>query len=156
MPCYLIPSRWSLGQRPPLLPELALLVRRGMRPAIGAVGWPSSGSMGLMGQPRHPDVLRAIETVIDKTRQAGLFVGIGIGDDPDLVMEWADKGAQWLAMGSDVGLMLRAARQRIVDGVAQSKGALGVMVGNAQAARQHRVVSAATFEFVLPGLSVSV
>ncbi len=70
-----------------------------------------SGSMGLMGQPRHPDVIREIETVIAKTRRAGLFVGIGIGDDPDILMEWADKGAHWLAMGSDVTLMLRAARQ---------------------------------------------
>lgn len=70
-----------------------------------------SGSMGLMGQPRHPDVIGAIETVVTKTRQAGLFVGIGIGDDPDVLTEWAGKGVQWLSMSNDVGLLLRAARQ---------------------------------------------
>lgn len=70
-----------------------------------------SGSMGLMGQPRHPEVLAAIETVIARARKAGVFVGIGIGDDPEPLMEWADKGVQWLTMGGDYSLMLRAAGQ---------------------------------------------
>lgn len=70
-----------------------------------------SGSMGLMGQPRHPDVMHEIETVIAKARRTGVFVGIGVGGDPGILMEWADKGVQWLAMGSDVGLMLAAANQ---------------------------------------------
>ena len=81
-----------------------------MRPAIGAVGWPSSGSMGLMGQPRHPDVIREIEMVIDKTRRAGLFVGIGIGADPDILMEWAERGVQLI--GSWIGLAPYGAGQR--------------------------------------------
>jgi 2-keto-3-deoxy-L-rhamnonate aldolase RhmA len=70
-----------------------------------------SGSMGHMGEPRHPEVLRAIETVIAKTRQTDRFVGIAIGDDPTLLNEWVDKGAQWLSMGNDFSLMLRAAGQ---------------------------------------------
>jgi 2-dehydro-3-deoxyglucarate aldolase/4-hydroxy-2-oxoheptanedioate aldolase len=70
-----------------------------------------SGSMGLMGQSRHPKVLQALETVITKARQAGLFVGIGIGDDPAVLMEWADKGVQWLTLGNDYSLLLRAAQQ---------------------------------------------
>jgi 2-dehydro-3-deoxyglucarate aldolase/4-hydroxy-2-oxoheptanedioate aldolase len=70
-----------------------------------------SGSMGLMGKPRHPDVLRAIETVIGKARKKGVYVGIGIGEDPDIVTEWIDKGVQWLSMGGDFTLLLRAARQ---------------------------------------------
>ncbi len=70
-----------------------------------------SGSMGLMGQPRHPDVIAAIKTVIAKARRAGVPVGIGSGDNPDHVLEWIDMGMQWLAMGNDVSLMLRAAGQ---------------------------------------------
>jgi 2-dehydro-3-deoxyglucarate aldolase/4-hydroxy-2-oxoheptanedioate aldolase len=67
-----------------------------------------SGSMGHMGEPRHPDVVRAIETVIQKARRANMFVGIGIGNDPDLTIDWLNKGMNWVAMGSDFGLMLRA------------------------------------------------
>ena len=70
-----------------------------------------SGSMGLMGQPRHPDVLKAIDTVIAKSRKAGVFIGIGIGDDPDILREWVDRGMQWISMGNDYSLMLRAADQ---------------------------------------------
>ncbi len=69
-----------------------------------------AGSMGRMGQPRHADVIRAIETVIGKARKKGVFVGIGIGDDPDILIEWVDKGINWLAMGADFSLLLRAAR----------------------------------------------
>lgn len=68
-----------------------------------------SGSMGLMGQARHPDVLSTIETIIAKARKAGIYVGIGIGDDPDVLIEWVGKGMQWLVMGTDFTLMLRAA-----------------------------------------------
>jgi 2-dehydro-3-deoxyglucarate aldolase/4-hydroxy-2-oxoheptanedioate aldolase len=70
-----------------------------------------SGSMGHMGEPRHPEVLRAMESVIAKARRTSVFVGIAVGDDVDLLNEWVDKGAQWLAMGGDYSLMLRAAME---------------------------------------------
>ncbi len=72
-----------------------------------------AGSMGLMGQPRHPDVLKAIESVIVKARKAGIPVGIGIGDDPDQLADWIARGVQWLAMGGDCSLLLRAARETV-------------------------------------------
>jgi hypothetical protein len=38
-------------------------------------------------------------------------VGLAIGDDPGPLIEWVDKGVQWLAMGNDVSLLLRSATQ---------------------------------------------
>ena len=70
-----------------------------------------SGSMGHMGEPRHPEVLRVIEQVIARTRQTNVFVGMAIGDDINFLNEWADKGAQWLMMGTDYSLMLNRASQ---------------------------------------------
>jgi 2-keto-3-deoxy-L-rhamnonate aldolase RhmA len=70
-----------------------------------------AGSMGLMGQPRHPQVLAAIDTVIAKARRAGMPIGIGAGDDPDVLIDWVGRGVQWLAMGGDCALLLRAATQ---------------------------------------------
>ena len=70
-----------------------------------------SGSMGHMGEPRHPEVMRVIEQIITRTRQTNIFVGMAIGDDVDFLNEWADKGAQWLMMGTDYSLMLHRANQ---------------------------------------------
>ena len=56
-----------------------------------------SGSMGLLGQPRHPDVLAAIERVIAAARRTKVFVGIGIGNDGKIITEWIGKGMQWVA-----------------------------------------------------------
>jgi 2-keto-3-deoxy-L-rhamnonate aldolase RhmA len=70
-----------------------------------------AGSMGLTGQPRHPDVLRAIDSVIARSRQANVPVGISVGEDPGNLVEWASWGVNWLAMGGDLSLMLRAATE---------------------------------------------
>jgi 2-dehydro-3-deoxyglucarate aldolase/4-hydroxy-2-oxoheptanedioate aldolase len=70
-----------------------------------------SGSMGHMAEPRHPEVLSAVDHVMARARKANVFVGIAIGDDPTLLNGWVDKGASWLAMGGDFSLMLRGAFQ---------------------------------------------
>jgi 2-dehydro-3-deoxyglucarate aldolase/4-hydroxy-2-oxoheptanedioate aldolase len=70
-----------------------------------------AASLGHTGQPRHPDVLRTIESVIAQARKAGRFVGIGAGDDPEILTEWVDKGVHWLSMGADFILLVRAAAQ---------------------------------------------
>ena len=70
-----------------------------------------AGSMGLIGQPRHPNVLRAIDSVIARSRQASVPVGISVGEDPGTLVEWASWGVNWLAMGGDISLMLRAAAE---------------------------------------------
>ena len=58
-----------------------------------------------------PPSFKAIETVIAKARQSGVFVGIAVGDDPDVLIEWVDKGMQFVLMGCDFTLILRAATQ---------------------------------------------
>jgi 2-dehydro-3-deoxyglucarate aldolase/4-hydroxy-2-oxoheptanedioate aldolase len=70
-----------------------------------------SGSMNLLGQPRHPQVLAAIDTVMAAAHRAGVYVGIGIGNEAPVINEWIAKGMQWVAMGNDVGLMLTALSQ---------------------------------------------
>jgi 2-dehydro-3-deoxyglucarate aldolase/4-hydroxy-2-oxoheptanedioate aldolase len=68
-----------------------------------------SGSIGHMGQPRHPEVMKAIDSVVSKARKAHVFVGLATGDDPDLAIEWIQKGMQWISLGTDTTLLLRAA-----------------------------------------------
>ncbi len=70
-----------------------------------------AGSMGLAGQPRHPEVLGAIDKVIAASRRAGVPVGIGSGDDAELLKDWLTRGIQWVTLGADCTLMLRAASE---------------------------------------------
>jgi len=70
-----------------------------------------SASLGVLGQPRHPQVLGAIDNVIAAAKKAGVHVGIGIDNDSTVINEWIAKGMEWVAMGSDVSLMLAALNQ---------------------------------------------
>ncbi len=64
-----------------------------------------SGSMGLPGQPRHPEVLSAIRLIVQKAKAAGLPVGIGMGNDVEHACEAAKMGVQWIQCGSDFSYM---------------------------------------------------
>jgi 2-dehydro-3-deoxyglucarate aldolase/4-hydroxy-2-oxoheptanedioate aldolase len=72
-----------------------------------------ASSMGFIGQPRHPDVLRALDSVIARCRQAAVPVGISVGEDPEILVDWVARGVHWLAMGGDNSLLLRAANQAV-------------------------------------------
>ena len=50
-----------------------------------------------------------MQIAIDKSRAAGIFVSMGVGGEPDLLIEWIEKGVQWITLGNDVSLMLGAA-----------------------------------------------
>jgi 2-keto-3-deoxy-L-rhamnonate aldolase RhmA len=67
-----------------------------------------SGSMGHMGEPRHPDVLEAMETAAAKTLKSKVSLGIGAGNLDEL-RDWIDKGAEWLAVDDDISFLLNAA-----------------------------------------------
>ena len=70
-----------------------------------------AASLGHRTQPTHPEVLAAIESVVRKCQAANIPAGISVGADPDQLCDWADMGIQWLAMGVDVTLMIRAASE---------------------------------------------
>jgi 2-keto-3-deoxy-L-rhamnonate aldolase RhmA len=70
-----------------------------------------SASLGYPGQPTHPEVLRAIETIATKANQAGVPAGVAVGADPEILAGWLDKGFSWVAMGADFVLLLRSASQ---------------------------------------------
>lgn len=78
-----------------------------------------AGSLGHIGQPRHPDTLQAIEHVIDRCRAANMPVGMALGDPLDIYCQWHARGVQWFAIGADFILLQRAA----AEAVAHIKGA---------------------------------
>jgi 2-dehydro-3-deoxyglucarate aldolase/4-hydroxy-2-oxoheptanedioate aldolase len=70
-----------------------------------------SGSMGKLGQIAHAEVRSVIQTVIDKTHRAGLYVGYGTDTNAERAIEAARIGADWIQCGSDFGYMIRTAEQ---------------------------------------------
>lgn len=67
-----------------------------------------SGSMGHMGEPKHPDVVKAMESVVARAKGTKVVIGTGVGS-PDDMEYWLKQGSQWLLAAGDVSLMLRAA-----------------------------------------------
>lgn len=66
-----------------------------------------SGSMGIPGQVDHPDVVTAMETIINKSRAAGLYVGMGMGANEAFALKWAAKGTQWIQLGCDFEYLIQ-------------------------------------------------
>ncbi|WP_426622949.1 HpcH/HpaI aldolase family protein [Leifsonia sp. McL0607] len=66
-----------------------------------------AASLGLLGQQNHPDVVAAVERVIRAGREAGTPVGVN-AFDPATADRYAQAGAAFLLVGSDVTLVARA------------------------------------------------
>lgn len=69
-----------------------------------------SASMGLRGQPGHPDVQRAILDGIATVRAAGKAPGI-LSADRALAQQYLEAGALFVAVGLDTALLVKAARE---------------------------------------------
>lgn len=70
-----------------------------------------SGSMGRLGDVTHPEVEAAMRTVCTKARQAGKFIGSGLGANPEFAAFLIDCGVQWLQAGNDFEYMIRGCEQ---------------------------------------------
>lgn len=83
-----------------------------------------SGSMGLLGNPRHPDVVKAVQTVIDKANAAGKHPGLASGGPLEALIEWIEMGIQWMPMSADFILLRHATEEfaaRIREHVKQTR-----------------------------------
>ncbi|MGE0807234.1 MAG: 4-hydroxy-2-oxoheptanedioate aldolase [Burkholderiaceae bacterium] len=69
-----------------------------------------SASMDLRGQPGHPDVQAAIMAGIRTVRDAGKAAGVLMADRK-LAQSYLDAGAQFVAVGVDTTLLVRAASE---------------------------------------------
>ena len=71
--------------------------------------WDLSGSMGLLGQTTHPDVIAGTDRIISAARGAGLNVGIGLGMNVDQICDLARRGVQWFHVASDYDYLISTA-----------------------------------------------
>jgi 4-hydroxy-2-oxoheptanedioate aldolase len=66
-----------------------------------------SQSLGIPGQVRDSRVIDLMHQCIDTIRSAGKVVGT-FADNPEAAKQWIDAGIQYIALGVDVGIFLRA------------------------------------------------
>lgn len=66
-----------------------------------------AASMGLLGQPGHPEVARKMQQVIDVARAHNKPVGI-TEFNLDLAQHWVDAGLDFVLAGADVALLARS------------------------------------------------
>lgn len=69
-----------------------------------------AASMGHIGNPRHPEVRRAVEGALEQAHAAGVPVGLYASSPAD-GRDWVTRGAVLVAVGSDVGVLQRGTAQ---------------------------------------------
>ena len=75
-----------------------------------------SGTMGLMGQVRHPDVEAAVDRVLRAAQEANVVAGLLIGDpQPGEVAQRVAEGFRLISVGVDSVMLVAAARTIIAD-----------------------------------------
>ena len=69
-----------------------------------------SASMGHMGQIGHPEVQDALRGAAEAAREVGIACGI-VGGTPAMVHDYIDMGYSYVAIASDLALLMTAARE---------------------------------------------
>lgn len=64
-----------------------------------------AADMGFLGQPGAPEVQEMVEDALHRIRAAGKAAGI-LSSDPQLCARYAEIGVEFLAVGSDVGVLM--------------------------------------------------
>lgn len=67
-----------------------------------------SASLGQLGNIGHPDVQAAIKNAAERARAVGKPIGI-VGPTPEMVQKFIDYGYNYVAIASDMGMMMRQA-----------------------------------------------
>jgi 2-keto-3-deoxy-L-rhamnonate aldolase RhmA len=70
-----------------------------------------AASMGHTGNYNHPEVQKALETIIRKSLAAGKFIGSGMGPEAQFAQHLFDLGAQWIQCGDDFSYMMKYCAQ---------------------------------------------
>lgn len=71
-----------------------------------------SASLGVIGQFTHPKVMDMLGRAAERAKAVGKPIGT-IGDSPEVAAQYRAAGFDFIAIGSDVSLLMRAARSVI-------------------------------------------
>ena len=79
-----------------------------------------SGAMGHVGNLTHPEVMTLMASAAERARRLGMPIGT-VGGTPEVVARYRAIGYDFVAVASDLGLLMRAAQAaaqalRAIDG----------------------------------------
>ncbi|MEM7345386.1 MAG: aldolase/citrate lyase family protein [Chloroflexota bacterium] len=69
-------------------------------------------ALGIPGQLEHPDLVKALETVIERCQAHGVYPALHINNG-QLGRLWIEKGMAMLSSGSEIGHMMSGAQQLV-------------------------------------------
>ena len=72
-----------------------------------------SGSIGKLGQTRHPEMLKLMDEYATACREAGISFGTSIGFDQQNVTEWINRGVNWICLDTDASYLLNGGMRTI-------------------------------------------
>ena len=67
-----------------------------------------SAAMGILGNMAHPDLQAALKDAAQRARAIGKPIGI-VGPTPEMVQKFIEYGYNYVAVASDMGMMMRQA-----------------------------------------------
>ena len=67
-----------------------------------------SGSVNLLGQIRHPEMLKLLDRMAEAAKKAGKPFGASFGIDPKSIEDWIRRGVSFIASGNDSSYILKA------------------------------------------------
>ena len=86
-----------------------------------------AASMGHLGDIMHTDVQRNLEQAAKDCRRIGIPCGC-LGGNPEMTLRFRDYGYSWMAMGSDIGMLVSRAQEWLA-AVGQAPPAKGKAAG---------------------------
>lgn len=72
-----------------------------------------AGSIGLLGQTRHPEVLKLLDKIEDVCNKANFPFGASLWYNEVMVKEWIDRGAKWICLDTDISYLVNGGRNTI-------------------------------------------
>ena len=72
-----------------------------------------SGSIGHLNDIYHPENLALIDLAVKKCSQAGIPIGIAVGDNTvEAIRFWYDRGIQFISAGTDISAIITVAKEQ--------------------------------------------
>lgn len=69
-----------------------------------------SGSMGLLGKTRHPEVIKALDKIAEQCNNAKVPFGASIGFNPENISDWLERGVSWFALNDDITYLINGGK----------------------------------------------
>jgi 2-keto-3-deoxy-L-rhamnonate aldolase RhmA len=72
-----------------------------------------SGSIGLIGQTRHPEVLKLLDKIADTCNEIDFPFGTSIGWNEENVNDWIGRDVKWIVVDSDISYLLNGGKNTL-------------------------------------------